>query len=780
MDENELSGERTTDQGPRSAPKYLPRVIVKFSDEVGVEDEGAIGERLAQFGIKAAFAGQELRFRHLYSALKPAELQRLVALAEERDPTYRAPNFLSYFVVDCPSGVHPLELAKEISAWPLVEEAYPDQRAEDPVVNAADDPRSGNQGYLDPSPDGVDARAVWPLPGGDGAGQRIIDLEQGWTLNHEDLTAHGATVLFGSVVNSSRYHGTAVLGEICAVDNALGDVGIAPNVASVNVVSHSGATSNIPNAIATAIANLDYGHLLLLEVQINFLPAETVPANFAAIRLATALGVVVVEAAGNGANDLDLYTDSGGLAVLNRGSADFKDSYAIMVGAANSPSPHSRWASSNFGSRIDCYGWGQNVDSTSSDSAGSTTLYTSVFQGTSSASPIVTGAALCVQGLAEASLGLRFGPVQLRAILSNAATGTASANPATDRIGVMPDLAAIAGVLSLRPDVWLRDYIGDSGDPHTGPISASPDVILRKTAVTNPQASFGQGSGTENDDTLGFEAEAGQPNYIYVRVMNRGPVAATNVTATVYWSPVATLVTPATWSLVGSVTIANVPNGNVLTVSAGITWPAASVPGTGHYCLVAIIGNADDPAPLATDFTDWTNYNRFIRENNNVTWRNFNVVDNDPSATGDPSGMVPLAFLLTGAPDKGRVFELRVVARLPEGAKLLLELPTAAADLIGLRSPFAERRGEGEVVTIPLNPFGQAEVGRAFLPAKFAAPCRLLVHIPTQSRKHPFTVHVSQFEDELEVGRVGWRLVPKRRLKLPPGPKVRLRPRAAG
>ena len=42
-----------------------------------------------------------------------------------------------------------------------------------------------------------------------------------------------------------------------------------------------------------------------------------------------------------------------------------------------------------------------------------------------------------------------------------------------------------------------------------------------------------------------------QSNYVYLRVWNRG-TDATAVTGTAYWSPPATLVTPALWNLIGS------------------------------------------------------------------------------------------------------------------------------------------------------------------------------------------------------------------------------------
>ena len=45
-----------------------------------------------------------------------------------------------------------------------------------------------------------------------------------------------------------------------AVDNALGCVGIAPNVASALATSYN--TSSIPNAIIAAIAHMDFGDVL--------------------------------------------------------------------------------------------------------------------------------------------------------------------------------------------------------------------------------------------------------------------------------------------------------------------------------------------------------------------------------------------------------------------------------------------------------------------------------------------------------------------------------------
>jgi len=751
--------------------QFKPEFSVPYRD--GAEDFVVKNQIGPWTQLKERFPGISLR--RLFRTTKPETIQTLVERARRSDPTYEPGHFLGYFEVTTAGAADLAELVKALRSWRAVRVAYLDIPGPDPVVDATDDPNSPSQGYLDPAPDGIDAEYAWGISGGDGAGQRFIDLERGWTLTHEDLTAHGAALLHGVLLNSSRNHGTAVLGEVCSVDNALGCVDIAPSVASVDVVSFNGSTR--VDEIIAALGNLSFGDVLLLEAQVtvdggNLLgPIEAFDAEFDAIRLATALGVIVVEAGGNGTNNgfapalaIDTFTDPMGRQIFNPASADFRDSGAIIVTAASSASPHTRLVYGPHGERIDCYAWGQNIETCASDNAGATDLYTSGFGGTSGASPIITGAALAVQGMAEASLlGFRFSPLQMRAILSDPATGTAPDAGETTDIGVMPDLRAIIDgtILNLTPDLYLRDFVGDTGEPHNGSISGSPDVILLPAAVADPQASFGAGSGTENSSTLGFTAEAGQDNFIYVRVLNQGGTDAANAEATVYWSPVATLVTPDLWTLVGTAVLPNVPTGEILTVSPAITWPSAEIPGPGHYCLVGLIGHPQDPAPAPGDLLNWDNFRRFIRENNNITWRNFNVEDNDPAPDPDtPKGFVALPFLAPGAFDRVRPFQLEVQARLPKGAKAYLEVPSAFARRLRLWPDQIEAVKKRNVVRIPIRVPGRQVFPEVLFAAKSRTRMRLLVHIPEALRKHDYEVAVRQLFEKEEVGRVTWRLTP--------------------
>jgi hypothetical protein len=201
--------------------------------------------------------------------------------------------------------------------------------------------------------------------------------------------------------------------------------------------------------------------------------------------------------------DLDAYTTpSGGKRIFNRASADFRDSGSIIVGAASATALHSRTATinSNFGWHVDFYAWGEGIVTTSTNAATDTmSNYVNKFGGTPGATAIIAGAVLALQGIAVTSLGYRFSPLVLHRLLAYG--GTHSTTPAADCIGVLPNLRTViaSAQVHLGPNVYLRDNVGDVGQPHTAPFSKSPDIIVHRQPVANPQASFGQGSGTEND-----------------------------------------------------------------------------------------------------------------------------------------------------------------------------------------------------------------------------------------------------------------------------------------
>lgn len=412
--------------------------------------------------------------KRLITALAPRELGGLVeeakSRASKRGYTYNPPNFSTYFTVRCPSGVDPGKVAKAMASWPTVQVAYVESGPTRPcqVTPGPNETGYKNQAYLRAAPIGIDAEYAWTVSGGDGgvgpgvAGLQFVDVEEGWNFNHEDLPSN-IKLIHG--FNRAWFgHGSAVLGIVLAVPNDKGCIGIAPQVATTMVSSiwptRSARYKDRPNAILAAIKALNFGDVLLLEDQIQAygyypwelkggrgwetyvdLPVEVDEVVFNLIEMATAQGIIVVEAAGNGGLDLDSFTPF----YHTRWG---QDSGAIMVAAATSAVPHVYQYPSNFGGRVDCYASGDLVYSTGDwdHGTGSADYAWAAAGSTSAASAIIAGAALAVQGVVQAkgiaagNPNSRLSPSDLRAKLRDPKTGTRSSNYPNDKIGVMPDL----------------------------------------------------------------------------------------------------------------------------------------------------------------------------------------------------------------------------------------------------------------------------------------------------------------------------------------------------
>ncbi len=438
-------------------------VVIRFKKDAKnlpyVDDLDAKFEELGLTDLQAVFREfPGLKMRRLFTSVDPNTIGRLMKKADSSNGGNKGANLLQHYRLIVPSGTKTEDVVRKFRRVPIIEEVYPESGPLPPPLDPSHNPRYPYETYLQPAHAGIDASYAWTIQGGDGSGVSFVDLEQGWTLDHQDLVSKGVNVMSGE--NIAYFgHGTAVLGEVVAVDNSKGGIGIAPNVTSADVISQFRSPSdfNTADAILSAASSMSSGDVLLLEAQANyngltFLPVEVETAVFNAISLATSLGIIVVEAAGNGRNDLDSFVTNSGAQVLNRNSVDFRDSGAIMVGASASSVPHERWnfdatIGSSFGNRIDCYSWGENIN-TSGDPFLPPDIqafgYTDKMGGTSGASAIIAGATLCVQGISKSlPVPTTLSPNQMRTLLSNPSTSTPSADPSVDKIGVMPNLRAI-------------------------------------------------------------------------------------------------------------------------------------------------------------------------------------------------------------------------------------------------------------------------------------------------------------------------------------------------
>ncbi len=270
-----------------------------------------------------------------------------------------------YFVAQLPESTDfagAQQLLDSITALSFIDTAYME-----PIYKAADAPTPyfpGQAGFLNylgaaGAPDNgigadcADESCAWNVDGGRGLGVKVFDIELGWQIGHEDLSITKSFLLDSANTSQQDWvdHGTAVLGVIGAVDNTYGMTGIASD-AGLWMVS-SGQSDNLTlrslaDAINLAVLNGLPGDVIVLPLEalgpesgkipdplcpdaanasFENIPVEYWAANFDAISAATAAGLVVVEAAGNGQMDLsaDWYHE--------RFDRDSRDSGAIIVGA---------------------------------------------------------------------------------------------------------------------------------------------------------------------------------------------------------------------------------------------------------------------------------------------------------------------------------------------------------------------------------------------------------------------------------------------------------------
>lgn len=412
---------------------------------------------------ESKFSGiDKFQVKSLFSSLNKAMLDSLCDRAVAMDTDFEPVNFSSYHILECQEHKNKTELLNNLRNNEFVSWAYEENNDSiGPNIHPDKKPVACFQGYLYNAPEGIGASHAWRKKGGRGDSSiNFVDIEQGWLFDHESLNLQRIPYS-GINYEEASDHGAGVMGIIMMRDGGSGGIGITPLVkGSVLSLYRPDRNFNTPDAIVSALHFLDAGDILLLESQaldpdneFQFLPLEILQANFDVIRMATALGITVIEPAGNGninasrGNSLDHYKNLNGENILDPRHRAFKDSGAIIVAAATSTVPHQRMHFSNYGRRVNCYAWGENILTAGrhpQSSGAANNTYTRNFGGTSGAAAIIAGAAISLQSMMEANHHCRLNPGQIREILSSISLGTESAKGDADEgIGIMPDLEKI-------------------------------------------------------------------------------------------------------------------------------------------------------------------------------------------------------------------------------------------------------------------------------------------------------------------------------------------------
>lgn len=330
---------------------------------------------------------------------------------------------------------------------------------------------STSQLHLDPSPVGTDAEwAQANEPRARGAGIRVTDLEYYWTPNHEDLqlppSADLGAPTYSQYTAFDDEHGTAVFGIIAAKDNGFGVIGGVPNVTMTGISPiETGFGYNPAGALTLLATKVKAGDVVLIEQQTpgpnsQLVPLEWEQASFDAIRNLSNLGAVVVETGGNGGQNLDDPIFGG---KFNR---SVRDSDAIIVGAGSSTS-HEPMFYTSYGSRIDLQGYGENVVTTGGNHSflqGSapnekTIRYTSDFNGTSSAGPVVVNAVVAIQSYLKAAGAGVWTADQIVDLLKQ--TGIPQGSPGSGQIGPLPLISEALFAADADAPVVQVSRVGD-------------------------------------------------------------------------------------------------------------------------------------------------------------------------------------------------------------------------------------------------------------------------------------------------------------------------------
>lgn len=311
------------------------------------------------------------------------------------------------------------------------------------------------QNYLEDAPKGVGARSAWKLPGGTGSNVKVIDIETCFNDTHEDFKT--PFYIGNNPTCESTDHGDAVWGEVAAKNDGKGVTGIAHgaefgifgfiegDLADVNEEYIFG----INKAIQGAMDNLDAGDVMIIEQQMvgpdlkKYTAVEFWPHIFEQLKAATDKGIHCLEAAGNGDSNFDDRSYGGAFDLSKR------DSGCVMVGAVG-PTDYERLSFSNYGARVDAAGFGRNVVTAGYGelfNGGKGRNYTARFSGTSSATPIVSGAVAVVSSIAKEQ-GIVISPQQMRKALR--ATGTPQGTmTSAKRVGNFPVIKQMMKELGL-------------------------------------------------------------------------------------------------------------------------------------------------------------------------------------------------------------------------------------------------------------------------------------------------------------------------------------------
>ena len=165
-----------------------------------------------------------------------------------------------------------------------------------------------------------------------------------------------------------------------------------------------------------------------------------------------------------------------------------------------------------------------------------------------------------------------------------------------------------------------------------------------------------------------------------------------------------------------------------------------AIPAAGHYCFIAEIADPISPTPALTAMADYDAFRYFIRSENNVVWRNFDV---ETYTASSPQPLPLWAWARCPKGPRPRWMRLEVDAALPAGALVHVRIP----------DDWLSRVGDPKRMNLTVLAAG-------WFPPGVQARIELVVTMPKSEKPRTGTIALRQFDEEGELGRVTWRIVP--------------------
>ncbi len=565
-----------------------------------------------------------------------------------------------------------------------------------------------NDGHTGTPDADIDAPEAWQKTMGSSS-VTIAVIDEGVTSNHPDLPNTRQTRLNGSNFSTSvpgndpspvgdGDHGNACSGIIAATrNNNEGIAGIAPNckIMPVKILNPAASDANIANAITFAKTN--GAQVLSNSWGYNSSNPNLIPAIVTAISDAVTngrggLGCVVAFAATNSADHVHGSAGFVGFpacvnipGVLTVGASDRYDQQANYSPTSNTASvnnqivdivapSHKAYPTQIAGEDFEI--WSMDIPGTPGYNPQSSGVYlpsggtnyqsyTGRMGGTSAATPEVAAAAALLL-----SLNANLTQQQVFDILTQNADKVGgyayNASGYSNELGY-GRLNLYRAVWKAGADLYMQDQTTDSGiepNPYTLDYYTSPDIWVRNA---------------NDGGTIHQNPEAGQTNYVYVKVRNRGysASAASGNRLKLYWAA-ASAGLSWTYPWTGATYLCS---GNSVPVGGQIgstqTIPALSTGGfttmvfawnppkptdypcftdAAHFCLLARI-ETSTASPYGMAFTETTDLNGNVRNNNNIVWKNVTVVNLLPDMLS-----VRSSILITGAKLLHRSFQTTDIA----------------------------------------------------------------------------------------------------------------------